>query len=494
VSAGEGLYEQVLAAGGGALPAARPPRPSASVVPWREGRAGLEVFWLRRGRALPFMGGWHAFPGGALDRADAERPVHGTPAGLAANGWTAASADPEEAPRDPDLLPGIVACALRELAEETGLAIVDGARLTFAGRWLTPPFSPQRFDNRFFLLAWRSADGEPAAVPPESESGEWIAPAAALARVERGEVLVAPPILHLLRVLGEAGPAAGRTRLLDPSEANLGRLRRLELRPGILLFPLAAATLPPASHTNSYLLGHGEAVLLDPGSPHESENQKLLEALAAAASRLGRRATAIWLTHHHPDHVAGVEMLRRALDLPVYAHALTAPPLARRGIAVDGWLHDGQRVRLAGDPAMTLRVHHTPGHTRGHLAIEIEETRDLLAGDLVAGLGTIVIDPPEGEMESYLASLERMRQLAPRTLFVGHGAPFLDATGKLAEYLAHRLARERAIRDAWRRGTRAPHELVEQVYPEVPVAIRPLAERQVLAHLSRLARRGELAD
>lgn len=493
MSANEGLYERVLEAGGGALPAPRPPRASASVVPWRSGPRDVEVFWLERARQLPFMGGWHAFPGGALDREDANRAVRGAPRGLVAGRSTPATADPAHAPSEPDLVPGLVACALRELAEETGVVVEDAERLTFAGRWLTPPFTPARFDNRFFLLPWRTYDGEPHATPPESESGEWIPPAQALERLASGEAMAAPPIVHILRVLAELGPERGLPRLLDPSEANLGAIRRIELRPGILLLPLAAATLPPASHTNCFLLGREEAVLIDPGSPFDAENAKLLDALERTRATLGRRPSAIWLSHHHPDHVGGVEVVRRALELPVYAHALAVEPLARRGIAVDGLLHDGQEIPLAGAPPMTVRVHHTPGHARGHLAFEIAETRDLLAGDLVAGMGTIVIDPPEGDMDHYLASLERLRALAPRTLFVSHGAPFLDAVGKLDEYVAHRLAREGAIRAAWNAGRRSTRELVAEVYPDLPPAHQPLAERQVLAHLARLERRGEIA-
>ena len=50
------------------------------------------------------------------------------------------------------------------------------------------------------------------------------------------------------------------------------------MRPGVLMFPLRTFTLPPAATTNAYLLGTREAVLIDPGSPHEEENARLLAA------------------------------------------------------------------------------------------------------------------------------------------------------------------------------------------------------------------------
>jgi glyoxylase-like metal-dependent hydrolase (beta-lactamase superfamily II)/8-oxo-dGTP pyrophosphatase MutT (NUDIX family) len=490
------------------------------VIPWRTGVDGqTEVWWIRRSEELPFMGGWHAFPGGGLSRADAALPVNGAPA---------------EAP-GPDLIPGLVACALRELFEETGLllagfaagapdaaaldgirrarrallavertspdafartladlgATLDASRLAWAGRWVTPPFTPVRFDNRFFLLEWPPGEAaQPEVIPGELAEGEWIAPAVALERC-RGEALAAPPILHILEVLAEDGPEAGLGRLRDPSETNLGPLRRIEMRPGVLMFPLATHTLPPALTTNAYLLGTGEAVLVDPGSPLDGECENLERALTAARERLGRRTTAIWLTHHHPDHIGGVERLRRFLGVPVLAHPATAERLAGR-IAIDGLLEDGQRVVLAGDPPFPVRVVHTPGHARGHLCFLDETWGSALAGDLVAGLGTIVVDPPEGDMDAYLAALGKLADLAPRTLFPAHGPAIKNAVAKLREYADHRLWREERVAAAWGKGLRTPGEMLSTVYDDVPKEAHPLAERQILAHLERLRRKGKI--
>jgi glyoxylase-like metal-dependent hydrolase (beta-lactamase superfamily II)/8-oxo-dGTP pyrophosphatase MutT (NUDIX family) len=542
------LYERVMAAAAEAAPAApKPPRPSASVVLWRrtgggEGEDDLEVYWVRRAETLAFMGGWHAFPGGGLSRADVAVPMQGMPEGLvegasSAGDFPASLLEGVDEP-EPDLVPGLLACAVRELFEETGVLLAeellpgratgpvasadrlaesrrllvagerrfpevvadlgltpDASPLVFAGRWLTPPLGPFRFDNRFFLLHWpRRAALQPAIVPGEIVEGEWLPPAEAVERWREGTVIAAPPILHLLRVLAEDGPEAGLGRLRHPSDVDLGPFRRIEFRPGVILLPLATPTLPPAERTNAYLLGSGgERLLIDPGTPFEGEIARLLAALRALESSGEGRVTAIWLTHHHPDHVGAVEAVRRALSVPVAAHVETARRLATRGIAVDRELADGERVVLAGDPPFPVRAIHTPGHARGHLCFFDEEGGSLIAGDMVAGFGTMVIDPPEGDMDDYLASLAKLVDLAPRTLFPAHGPPLADAVGSLRQVVDHRRWREERVLAAWRSGLREPGEMLPTVYDDAPERAWALAERQIVAHLDRLRRAGRIA-
>ena len=238
-------------------------KPAASVLLHRQdGR----VFWVRRGEQLRFAGGFYAFPGGRVDLDDAAVPlINGDHLG------------PLGAP--------IVVAAARELFEETGvLAVpkaerisaaerkqaraglldgtlsfaallarhglrVDAGQFLPAGRWVTPPSMPVRFDARFFLV--ELPPGEHAEVwPGELADGEWILPAGALARWESGSALLHPPAWHSLKALASVTSAREALPLLvDPSRApwklpvREGVVQRIEFQRGVVLVPLRSPTL-----------------------------------------------------------------------------------------------------------------------------------------------------------------------------------------------------------------------------------------------------------
>ena len=155
-------------------------------------------------------------------------------------------------------------------------------------------------------------------------------------------------------------------------------------------------TLPPATHTNCYRLGD---CVIDPASPYPEEQERL--------RRWAGPIRRVLLTHHHHDHIGGVEELVATTGAAVWAHADAQVPFR-----VDHRVADGDRVDTGAGVLIAL---HTPGHADGHLAWQLEGTGDVIAGDLVAGEGTIVLLPPEGNLAVYLASLARVRGLAERS-------------------------------------------------------------------------------
>ena len=140
-----------------------------------------------------------------------------------------------------------------------------------------------------------------------------------------------------------------------------------------------------------------------------------------------------------------------------------------------------------------FRVLETPGHAREHLAFLDEESGALVCGDMVSTLSTIVIDPPEGDMAEYERQLERLRVLAPRTLYPAHGPPAPDARrAARARYLAHRREREALVVAALRPGGTL-EEITARAYEDVPALAHPVAERSCLAVLVKLVARGARA-
>src|SRR5688572_4890796 len=164
--------------------------------------------------------------------------------------------------------------------------------------------------------------------------------------------------------------------------------------PGIRVLALRTPTLPPAAHTNVYLVGPeaGPVAVVDPGSPYPDQQAILDDVLAKIPIEL------VLLTHHHGDHTGGAVALAARWGVPIAAHPATARRLAGR-VPVTREIHDGDVIHGA------LAIH-TPGHADGHLCFALGDST--IAGDMVAGLGTILIDPSEGDMALYFASLERL--------------------------------------------------------------------------------------
>jgi glyoxylase-like metal-dependent hydrolase (beta-lactamase superfamily II)/8-oxo-dGTP pyrophosphatase MutT (NUDIX family) len=482
------------------------PKDAAAVILLRDPE-DPKVFWVKRNPELMFMGGFHAFPGGQLDKEDAGVQVNGSDGDDSAMRVCAVREFFEEA--GVLLARGVERLSSAQLGQARGEVIsseqkfrtfleendlkIDTSDLAVAGRWVTPPFAPRRFDTWFFL-AWLPEGQEPRVERGELVSGEWVRPADALELWKYGDVIMAPPTLHILRTL-----AASATRLESlPSdlaavpEANRGAVTRIEFRPGLFLFPVKTATLPPATHTNCYVVGGQEIVVIDPASPYKEE-QLGLDSFLDSMIGEGRRVREILLTHHHKDHVGGVNHLREKLGVPVAAHKLTADRLADL-VNVDRFVDDGELIGLEGDPGWRLRALHTPGHARGHLCFHEEISGAIITGDNVVGIGTVVIDPPEGNMTQYFDSLRRLLELPKLTsLFGAHGPAVGSARHRIEEYIAHRTMRETRILDAVCSGAGTPPEIVQTAYTDVSPAVYWLAERSTIAHLEKLESDGRVA-
>jgi glyoxylase-like metal-dependent hydrolase (beta-lactamase superfamily II)/8-oxo-dGTP pyrophosphatase MutT (NUDIX family) len=425
----------------------------------------------QRHPGLPFLGGVWSFPGGSVSRRQDGEAQTG----------------------------GFERAALREFVEETGLDPValgiTSDRLVEVVRWTTPEWSPLRFETAFFHVTIDQEVDASQFAPDNPDDPELLqlgfhAAGDLLERWSRLDVMLAPPAYFVLQALHSVDPRSaaevGRALRDTGEEAHL----HFEPMRGIRMLALETPTLPPATHTNTYILGHERLLVVDPATYDDDERRKLSRLL----SSIGRPIEAVFLTHHHVDHIGSAEWLARLTDVPVWAHAETA---ARVDVRVDRHWSDGEVIDLGrdalGEP-FRFELLHTPGHAAGHLCLRDLRPggRALVCGDMVASIGTIIVDPDDGSMAEYVRQLERLEALGEPVLMPSHGAPILEGAKKLRQYIDHRNNREQRVLGALeQRRTATAAELLELAYADTPREVWPLAERSCLAHLIKLVEDGK---
>jgi glyoxylase-like metal-dependent hydrolase (beta-lactamase superfamily II) len=253
---------------------------------------------------------------------------------------------------------------------------------------------------------------------------------------------------------------------VDPTSSEEERLRRREV------LRLRAPNPGPLtmSGTNSWVVGHDPAWVVDPG-PALVEH---VESLAGALEQLGGLGGVV-LTHDHIDHSEATGALRERFP---------APLAAGRGQA-DVRLSDG--VRFGPFEAV-----YTPGHAVDHFALIAREV--CFTGDAVLGEGSVFVAPDPGALTGYLQGLERLRKRDLEVLCPGHGPPIWTPRERLGEYIEHRLDRERRLLAALAEGRRSTEELLDGAWLDVPEQLRPLAAVTLAAHLDKLDEEGRLPD
>ena len=391
-------------------------------------------------------------------------------------------------------------------------------QLIYVDHWITPFAEKRRFDVRFFLAA---APAEQIASHDNSETvaHAWLKPADALQRFKAGEILLVTPTVKTLEALAAHHSVAeivahfsrprtirstlpyiardnkGKRVLLPGDYAYAEIAKRDTEHSGTLNCELIAGVATPLSPTvrrmvapnpgimtgpgtNSYLIGHNEVAVIDPGPADESHIDALLQAA-------GGPIRWIFTTHTHPDHSPGATLLKARTGATVLGMAAPAEGPQDQTFAPDRLVTHGDRFTVDG---ITLRAIHTPGHASNHLCYLLEETRMLFTGDHVMQGSTVVINPPDGDMRAYLASLEMLLSEDVAILAPGHGYLIGRPHKEVTRLIAHRLAREEKVIAAMRKlGAATLDELVPAVYEDVSPKLYPVAARSLAAHLDKLA-------
>ena len=532
--------------------------PAATVLLLRDGAQGPEVLMTRRAMTASFAPGAYVCPGGGIDAADAlahphakrrstQSDLHLTQAIAAiresfeelgillarhANGQMASAADIAALDRHAPQGDFAAQCAARGLT----LAADEVFLLT---HWVTDRDLPRRFDVPF--LVTRMPDAQtPVADEKEQFDPVWVRPAEALARHAEGNFFIIYPTIRTLERLQSyatvnsiladcqseqpwftscprAGWLGGKEARYMEHEAPFGELA-LTCPDGqmlhhldwvtdqavLLLKNVQRLTAPnpgvmTGPGTNSYLVGDPDSgyAAIDPG-PADSEHLDRLWRAAGGNIRL------IVCTHSHPDHSPGAAPLQALCaqhghQPPILGLASHASARAASAFTPDREVGDGERLVLQGANAThTLRVLHTPGHAANHLCLVLEEDGLLFSGDHVLNGSTTVIDPPDGDMNDYLNSLDKLLAACEQDridfILPAHGyvlgnlwdAPH-DARACIRQLQAHRLKREAKILKVMQQHPDASmDDWVRQAYDDVPPRLWPVAMRSLLAHVARI--------
>jgi glyoxylase-like metal-dependent hydrolase (beta-lactamase superfamily II) len=203
--------------------------------------------------------------------------------------------------------------------------------------------------------------------------------------------------------------------------------------------------------TNTYLYGADPCVVIDPGT----EDAGHLDAIRAAAAERGGIGTVL-VTHSHTDHISGADQL----GAPVV-------------LAEDGEEHGGLTARA------------TPGHAADHV-VYLSPDGVCFCGDLVLGLGSTIVPPGGNSLAAFMDSLALLQAADLTLMCPGHGPWITDPEGKLAEYVEHRMMRERRLLVVLDTGERSRAALLAAAWDDVPVELLPMAAMAMEAHLEKL--------
>lgn len=393
--------------------------------------------------------------------------------------------------------------------------------LVYVDHWITPPGRSHRFDTRFFWARAPQGHGE-SADSHETVELKWLRPGDALAHGDAGGMDLPTPTRHVLRDIarwatvdealadarargpieakrpvvaqGARGPVvlrAGDTayaevRWSDPDETTS---TTYDLTPGVpkRLDSLVVRVIAPnpgimtGPGTNTYLVGHDELAVIDPGPDIDSH----IEALVRAGAD---RIRWIFCTHTHRDHSPAAARLRAMTGARVIGGRAPSDGRQDADFRPDETPQDGATYTV-GDVA--LRAIHTPGHASNHFCFLLERTGMLFSGDHVMQGSTVIINPPDGNMRDYLRSLEALLTRNAAIIAPGHGYLIGKPHDEMQRLIAHRMLREeRVLRALGARGTATAEELVPTVYADVPADRHRAAARSLLAHLEKLVADG----
>jgi Zn-dependent hydrolases, including glyoxylases len=241
---------------------------------------------------------------------------------------------------------------------------------------------------------------------------------------------------------------------------------RFEMLDGFPLLPVRSVTLPPARRTLLIFLGDEDAdkLLIDPSPISEEESRRLLTTIKDFVP------DSIFLTHHHPDHPPFSNKLARGCQVPIILSKDTLRHLTEK-YGQPSFVNIELRTVSANLPVRSwpgfaVRVSEIPGHDSGPLGLAPDSLAWFFVGDLLPGIGAVVIPSPEGDMAAYLNTLKKVISLSPEVIIPSLGIP-MSTPHRLEETLNPRLQRDSQILDLHRFGKSKPEHRVNFILIQI---------------------------
>ncbi len=288
----------------------------------------------------------------------------------------------------------------------------------------------------------------------------------------------------------------------------------------------------PVGPVTVTLLREDPITLVDTGPKTDEAFTALREQVRACGIELGQ-IHRIVLTHAHEDHAGQAARVQEISGASVYVHPWEAD---RLGQTFDGAIYrrlltelgvpeeviarfedTGRTLRELSAPVVEVeplndgdelafeceswRVLHAPGHTPGHIVLFSESRRWLIAGDTVLKHITpnpvLTPDPRDTHrrfpaLHHFLASLDRLRDLAPRRVITGHGEEVEDFAAYWHQIRQHVRQRQERVRALLGQEPVTPWDLSLRLFPDVRAEQRFLALSETIAHLDLAVSEGAL--
>lgn len=247
--------------------------------------------------------------------------------------------------------------------------------------------------------------------------------------------------------------------------------------------------------TNTFIVGHGNVAVIDPGPDDEAHLAAILDAVR------GESVNHILVTHTHMDHSPLAAKLSSATGAKTYAALSPSNPKTDSGLRLDASIDRDFRpdVSLSDGDVMegdgwALEAVFTPGHMPNHMGFCLREEKALLVGDHVMAWATTVVAPPEGNMGDYMASLRKLLKRDDSVYYPAHGPASAKPLTLVRGILAHRKMREEAIYNRVKAGDSSIGEIVANIYADVDPRLHAAAGLSTLAHLEHLMKRERIQE